>query len=183
VCIEVHDHHCPWVGNCVGHRNHKHFIGFLFWTGVHAVVTLAITFFSIKLQSKELAQEKHLAKAISLKLLILYAGVIAFSLLTFAAYQVFSLGVNNISSNEDIRHRWNGHRRNKKAARAFASQSSLWDKFRFVVFGNPTVVYGPSKLNLWAELIEIEEETSQQRHKPERTDFTIDEEGSSESLN
>lgn len=31
-CIEVHDHHCPWTGTCVGRRAHKKFILFLMST-------------------------------------------------------------------------------------------------------------------------------------------------------
>ena len=29
-CVERYDHHCPWINNCVGIRNHNIFFGYLF---------------------------------------------------------------------------------------------------------------------------------------------------------
>jgi len=30
-CVARMDHHCPWIDNCVGYKNHAHFVGFLFF--------------------------------------------------------------------------------------------------------------------------------------------------------
>ena len=28
-CVELFDHHCPFINNCLGYRNHKYFLVFL----------------------------------------------------------------------------------------------------------------------------------------------------------
>jgi palmitoyltransferase len=46
------DHHCPWIGQCVGARNHKFFVNFLQWSSLFCIWTFATLVALIPQESK-----------------------------------------------------------------------------------------------------------------------------------
>ena len=46
-CVEKFDHHCPFLGTCVGERNYKYFFWFLFFVNVLIIYIIAISSYQI----------------------------------------------------------------------------------------------------------------------------------------
>lgn len=42
-CVERFDHHCPWINNCVGVRNHNSFFAYLIFQALLLVSTLSLS--------------------------------------------------------------------------------------------------------------------------------------------
>ena len=42
-CVENFDHHCPWLGNCIGKNNYYYFFIFLIFVNVFVISNLFIS--------------------------------------------------------------------------------------------------------------------------------------------
>ena len=98
--------------------------------------------------------EEDLFYSVVTKTLAIYGGLVAICLTTFCIYQVTGLSLRNIASNEDIRHRWNGHRRNKKMMKIYKKEAGCCKRLAYILFGNVDQVQSESKLQKYAQLVE-----------------------------
>ncbi|KAK4004344.1 palmitoyltransferase ZDHHC18-B isoform X1 [Daphnia magna] len=113
-CVDGFDHHCPWIGNCVGRRNYRYFYSFIVSLAFMCVFIFACAVTHLVLLTRD---DKPFLDAIKESPASVLVAIVCFfsvwSVLGLAGFHTY-LTTSNQTTNEDIKGSFTGKRGQEK---------------------------------------------------------------------